>query len=333
MPTLFDKIYDAHIVVQPDQGPPLLYVDRHLVHEVTSPQAFDGLRRTGRKLRRPDLTFAVADHVVPTTAGCTRPLDDEVAEEQLSALEKNCGEFGLTCRGMGHPEQGVIHATMPEMGVVLPGVTLCCGDSHTATHGAFGALAFGIGTSEVEHILATQTLPQPRLKTLAVKCSGELPQGVYGKDLILAIIGALGNGGGAGYSIEFMGPAVQGLSMDGRMTLCNMSVECGAKSGMVAPDQVTFDYLKGRKYAPQGEDFKAALEYWKTLKSDPDARFNRTLELDAASLQPQVTWGTSPAQEIGVNGVVPDPESFKDPAQQKAAKRPLTTSGSSPARP
>jgi 3-isopropylmalate/(R)-2-methylmalate dehydratase large subunit len=265
----------------------------------------------------------VADHVVPTETGRARPLADEVAEEQLSALEKNCAEFGLTCRSMDHPEQGVIHVTMPEMGVILPGNTVFCGDSHTATHGAFGAVAFGVGTSEVEHILATQTLPQPRLKTLAVKCGGKLKDGVYGKDLILAIIGALGNGGGTGYSIEFMGEAVRALSMDQRMTLCNMSVECGAKSGMVAPDEVTFEFLRGRKYAPQGDDFEKAVEFWRTLKSDPDAQFNRVLEIDAAALEPQVTWGTSPAQETSLGGVVPDPESFGSADQVKAAQKAL----------
>ena len=330
MPTLFEKLFNAHIVAEPQNGPPILYADRHLVHEVTTPQAFDGLRREKRELRRKDLTFAVADHVVPTDAGRCQPLADQVADKQLSALKKNCAEYGLEYRDMDHAEQGVIHVTMPELGVILPGNTVFCGDSHTATHGAFGALAFGVGTSEVEHILATQTLAQPRHKTMALKCHGTLPEGVYAKDLILAIIGKLGIGGGTGHAIEFMGEAVRALSMEGRMTLCNMAVECGAKSGMVAPDETTFAYLKGRRFAPKGEDFKRAVEYWRTLYSDDDAVFDKVVELDASSLEPQVTWGTNPGQETGIGGVVPDPAAMADPEQAKAARTALDYTGLKP---
>ena len=330
MPTLFEKIFNAHVVVEPENGPPLLFADRHLVHEVTSPQAFDGLRREGRKLRRADLTFVVADHVVPTETGRAQPLEDKVADEQLSALAKNCAEFELEYRDMDHAEQGVIHVTMPELGVILPGNTVFCGDSHTATHGAFGALAFGVGTSEVEHILATQTLAQPRLKTMAVKCHGLLPEGVYAKDMILAIIGKLTMAGGTGHAIEFMGQAVRALSMEGRMTLCNMAVECGAKSGMVAPDETTFEYLKGRRFAPKGEDFERAVEYWKTLYSDDDAVFDRVVEIDASALEPQVTWGTNPGQETGINGLVPDPDAMQDQDQAKAARQALDYTGLKP---
>ena len=323
MPTLFEKIFNAHVVAEPEYGPPLIYADRHLVHEVTSPQAFTGLKRDGRELRRRDLTFVVADHVVPTETGRRQPLADKIADEQLSALKNNCAEFGLEYRGMDHAEQGVIHVTMPELGVVLPGTTVFCGDSHTATHGAFGALAFGVGTSEVEHIMATQTLAQPRLKTMAVKCNGALTEGVYAKDLILAIIGKLGVGGGTGHAIEFMGDAVRSLSMEGRMTLCNMSVECGAKSGMIAPDDTTFEYLKGRRFAPKGEDFDRAVAFWRTLKSDDDAEFDRVVEIDVSTLTPQVTWGTNPGQETGINDAVPDPAQMADSAQAKAAETAL----------
>ena len=324
MPTMFDKIWQAHVVAQEPGRPDLLYVDRHLIHEVTSAQAFESLRRAGRKVRRTDLTYAVMDHVTPTTAADrVRPLADEIAENQLAALERNCAETGVTLFDMDHPNNGVIHVTMPEQGLVLPGQTVVAGDGHTCTHGAFGALAFGIGTSEVEHVLATQCLPQNKLKTLAVNAKGLLAAGLSAKDLILAIIGRLGAGGGAGFAIEFRGEAVRALDMEGRMTLCNMSVECGAKSGMVAPDETTYAFLKDRPYAPKGENFERALAYWRTLPSDADAAFDRELDLDAAKLAPQSTWGTSPDQETDLMGEVPSLDAFEDADKRSGAEKAL----------
>ncbi|MFH1034231.1 MAG: 3-isopropylmalate dehydratase large subunit [Pseudomonadota bacterium] len=330
MPTLLDKIWQAHVVRQPQGQPELLYADRHLVHEVTSPQAFEGLRLKGRRVRRPDLTHAVVDHVVPTKGRDVLPWADEVAFKQLQALRANCQEFGISLLDISDPRQGVIHVCMPELGLTLPGNTIFCGDSHTTTHGAFGALAFGIGTSEVEHILATQTLPQMKPRTLAVRVEGQLPAGVVAKDLILYIIGQLGVAGGTGHVIEFMGQTVRDLSMEGRLTLCNMAVECGARGGLVAPDETTFAFLRGRALAPQGADFEAAVAHWRTLFSDPGARFDRQVDIDASGLKPQVTWGTHPGQEMAIDQKVPDPASFRQPDDQKAAARALDYMGLKP---
>lgn len=329
MPSLIDKIWDAHVVLREPGRPALLYVDRHLVHEVTSPQAFQGLRLAGRRVRRPDLTFAVCDHVVPTDSR-QRPLADQVAETQLAALEQNAAQFGVTFFGMEDPRQGVIHVVMAEQGVILPGATVFCGDSHTATHGAFGALAFGVGTSEVEHILATQTLAQAKPKSMAVRFVGQLPAGLSAKDMALAFIGQVGAAGGTGHLVEYMGPAVEGLSMEGRMTLCNMSVECGAKAGLVAPDQTTFDYLKGRPFAPKGADWDEAVACWRALKSDADAVFDAEVVVDLGGLEPQVTWGINPGQTTGLSGRVPDPAAMADPEQQRAAIKALAYMGLEP---
>jgi 3-isopropylmalate/(R)-2-methylmalate dehydratase large subunit len=330
MPTLLDKIWAEHVVVRAQGRPDLLYADRHFLHEVTSAQAFDGLRRAGRTVRRPDLTFATMDHVVPTDRNRSRPLDDPVAEAQLEALERNCEQFGISCLHMAHPDQGVVHVAMPELGLVLPGLTVFCGDSHTSTHGAFGALAFGIGTSEVEHVLATQCLPQARPWTLAVRFKGVLGTGVTAKDLALAVVGRLGSGGANGHVIEYLGEAVQGLSMEGRMTLCNLSVECGAKAGLIAADETTFAYLEGKRYAPKGADFVRAVEYWRTLHSDPDARYDRELVIEAADVAPQVTWGINPAQVIDITSSVPDPASFERPEEREAGRRALEYMGLEP---
>ena len=323
MPLLLEKIWAKHVVTPGKGGPDLLYADRHLVHEVTSPQAFEGLRRSGRTVRRPDRTFAVADHVVPTTTDRSRPFADEVAEAQLAALERNCKEFGIRLFTMGDPRQGVIHVTMPELGLVLPGMTVFCGDSHTATHGAFGALAFGVGTSEVEHILATQSLPQARPLTLDVRVDGALNAGSSAKDVILTIIGRIGAAGGTGHVIEYTGEAIRALSMDERMTVCNMSVECGAKAGLIAPDETTFAYLEGKPFAPQGKDFERAVAYWRSLPGDSDARFDREEVFDASTILPQVTWGTSPQQVADISGHVPDPASFVDPEEAESTRRAL----------
>lgn len=323
MPLLLAKIWESHVVAHGNDRPDLLYADRHFLHEVTSPQAFEGLRRASRKVRRPELTFAVVDHVVPTTEGRDRPLADPVAEAQLAALEKNCREFGVTFFNMGDPRQGVIHVTMPELGLVLPGMTVFCGDSHTATHGAFGALAFGVGTSEVEHLLATQCLPQSMPRTLGIRVDGRLKPGVSAKDVILTIIGRLGAAGGAGHIIEYMGETIRALSMEERMTVCNMSVECGAKAGLIAPDETTFRFLDGRPYAPRGKDFHRAVEYWRTLPSDPEARFDREEVFDANAILPQVTWGTSPHQVADITSHVPDPASLGDPEEAESARRAL----------
>ena len=329
MATLLEKIWASHLVARPEGRPDLLYCDRHLVHEVTSPQAFDGLRRAGRKIRRPDLTFAVVDHVVPTTE-FTRPLADEIAEGQLAALEKNCEEFGLELFYSGHPNQGVIHVTMSELAIVLPGNTVFCGDSHTSTHGAFGALAFGVGTSEVEHIMATQCVTQATPKRMAVRFDGLLSKGVYSKDMALYMIRTIGHGGGTGHVIEYLGEAVRSLSMEARMTLCNLSVECGAKAGMVAPDETTISYLKGRPFAPRGEDFERAAEYWRSLPSDEGAVYHREVSFDAASIKPQVTWGTNPGQTADLDGVVPDPAEISDAEERKAAEDSMAYAGLKP---
>ncbi len=309
--TLFEKIWDAHVVREEAGKPSLLYVDLHLVHEVTSPQAFDGLRLAGRKVRRLDRTVAVADHNVPT-ADRDKPLTDEVAAAQLAALARNTSEFGLEYFDMDSKGQGIVHVIGPEQGRTQPGMIIVCGDSHTATHGAVGAMAFGIGTSEVEHVLATQCLWQAKPKTMEIRVKGALKPGVTAKDLILGIIAQIGTGGGVGYAIEYTGEAVRGLSMEGRMTVCNMSIEAGARTGMVAPDQATFDYLKGREHSPQGAEWDKAVAYWKTFASDADAKFDKVVEFDASALEPQVTWGTNPAQGTGVGGRVPRPEDLPE---------------------
>ncbi len=301
MTTYFDRVWDRHVVRSAESEPDLLYVDLHLVHEVTSPQAFDGLRLAGRTVRRPDLTLAVEDHNVPTTPG---PVADPVSRAQLDALRRNCVEFGIEHLPMGHAAQGIVHVVAPERGLTQPGMTVVCGDSHTSTHGAFGALAFGIGTTEVEHVLATQTLPMTRPRSMAVEVGGTLPAGVTAKDLALAIVGTLGTGGGAGHVIEYRGAAVRALSMDGRMTVCNMSIEAGARAGMVAPDDTTYAYLAGRPHAPR--DFDRAVEEWRALAADDGARFDTTVQVDASAVRHFVTWGTNPAQAVPVDGVVPD---------------------------
>ena len=315
--TLYQKVYDSHIVFQKEGELPTIYIDRHLVHEVTSPQAFSGLEVAGRKLRRPDLTLATMDHDISTKEASIEACSP-MAKEQVTTLMANADKFGVTLFGLGHPNQGIVHIVGPQVGFTLPGTTLVCGDSHTATHGAFGALAFGIGTSEVEHVMATQTLKQGRLKTMKIECTGKLQKGVYAKDLILAIIGKLTTAGGTGYCVEFCGEAVRALSMEGRMTLSNMAIEFGATAGMIAPDETTFEYIKGRLYAPKGEDFDKAVEYWKTLKSDDDAVFDKVVTIDAAALEPQVTWGTNPGQECAVTGTVPSPNDFADPVVKKS---------------
>ncbi|MDR1449638.1 MAG: 3-isopropylmalate dehydratase large subunit [Propionibacteriaceae bacterium] len=324
--TLSQKIWDDHVVRKGDGGPDLLYIDLHLCHEVTSPQAFDGLRLSGRRLRRPDLTLATEDHNTPTL-DIVSPIADPVSRLQVETLRRNAAEFGVPLHSLGDADQGVVHIIGPQLGVTQPGLTIVCGDSHTSTHGAFGALAFGIGTSEVEHVFATQTLPQNSPKTMAVTVVGELPADVTAKDLILALIAKVGAGGGAGYIAEYRGEAIERLSMEARMTICNMSVEWGARAGLVAPDETTFAYLKGRPHAPKGADWEAALAYWGTLKSDPDAVFDREVEIDAASLAPFVTWGTNPGQGVSLDGAVPDPAAFPDPADRTSAERALAYMG------
>jgi 3-isopropylmalate/(R)-2-methylmalate dehydratase large subunit len=306
MSTLFEKLWQSHIVREARGEPTLLYIDLHLIHEVTSPQAFDGLRQAGRKLRRPDLTFGTVDHNVPTTDR-SLPIADAVAANQVDTLRRNCHEFGVQLFDINAPEQGIVHVIGPELGLTRPGMTIVCGDSHTSTHGAFGALAFGIGTSEVEHVLATQCLPQNKPLTMKVETRGALPEGVTAKDLALGIIRKIGTDGATGCVIEYVGEAVRSLTMEGRMTLCNMSIEAGARAGMVAPDETTFTYLKGRRFAPTGEAWEKAVSYWKTLRSDTDAVFDRTIQIDAAQLEPFVTWGTSPGMVVPVTSSVPDP--------------------------
>jgi 3-isopropylmalate/(R)-2-methylmalate dehydratase large subunit len=322
--TMFEKIWQSHVVHEESGKPSLIYIDRHLVHEVTSPQAFEGLRLSGRKVRRPELTFATMDHNVPTTLR-SLPITDPISAQQIETLRKNCREFGVTLFDLDSPEQGIVHVIGPELGVTLPGVTLVCGDSHTSTHGAFGALAFGIGTSEVEHVLATQCLLQERPKTFLIEVNGQRPYGVEAKDVILSIIGQIGTGGGTGSVVEYAGDTIGGLSVEERMTVCNMSIEGGARAGMIAPDEKTFAYLRGRKYAPK--DFDAAVARWKHLPTDPGAEFDRKLEINAATLTPQVTWGTNPGQVVAVDSRVPSPADFVDPNDRKSAERALEYMG------
>jgi len=319
--TLAEKIWDQHVVRSAEGEPELLYIDLHLVHEVTSPQAFDGLRLTNRPVRRPDLTVATMDHNVPTTDG---PVTDAVSARQMQALQANADEFGITLYPWGSGGQGIVHVIGPEQGYTQPGMTIVCGDSHTSTHGAFGALAFGIGTSEVEHVLATQTLPQSRPRWMAVTVDGDLPANCSAKDIILAIINRIGTGGGAGHVIEYRGSAIEALSMEGRMTICNMSIEGGARAGVVAPDETTFAYVKGRAHAPKDADWDAALEHWRTLPTDAGATFDTEVTIDAAALQPYVSWGTNPAQSTTIDGSVPDPSSFGETGRKEAAERALT---------
>jgi 3-isopropylmalate/(R)-2-methylmalate dehydratase large subunit len=329
--TLAQKVWDDHVVRQgADRSEAdLLYIDLHLVHEVTSPQAFEGLRIAGRRVRRPDLTVATADHNVPTL-NIDQPVADPVSRRQLAALADNCAEFGVTLYPMGDANQGVVHIIGPEQGLTLPGMTIVCGDSHTSTHGAFGALAFGIGTSEVEHVLATQTLQQQRPEFLAVVINGVLAGGATAKDVALAVMAALGTAGGVGYLIEYRGSVVDGLSMEGRMTLCNMSIEAGARAGMVAPDDTTFSYLEGRRFAPRGADWERALEAWRALPTDDGACFDRVVYIDGSAIRPSVTWGTNPAQVVAVDGFVPDPDSFGEPSACASAARALAYMGLAP---
>jgi 3-isopropylmalate/(R)-2-methylmalate dehydratase large subunit len=320
--TLYQKVFDAHLVRDEAGETPLLYIDRHLVHEVTSPQAFDGLREKGRKLRRPDRTWATMDHNVSTQTNDIAA-SGEMARIQMETLAKNCEEFGVPLYDLHHKYQGIVHVIGPELGLTLPGTTIVCGDSHTATHGAFGALAFGIGTSEVEHVMATQTLKQGRAKTMKIQVNGALKPGISAKDVVLAIIGKVGHAGGTGYVVEFCGQVIESLSMEARMTICNMAIELGAKAGLVAPDQTTFDYLKGRPFAPEGEQWEAAVAYWSTLKSDADAVFDAVVELEGAEIAPQVTWGTNPGQVMPVDGTIPSPDDFEDPIERQSAAKAL----------
>jgi 3-isopropylmalate/(R)-2-methylmalate dehydratase large subunit len=317
---LFDKVWDRHVVASPQGEPALLFIDLHLVHEVTSPQAFEGLALAGRKVRRPDLTLATMDHDVPTI-GLDKPISDPIAAQQIEVLKRNCAEYGVPLHALGSIEQGIVHVIGPQLGVTQPGMTIVCGDSHTSTHGAFGALAFGIGTSEVEHVLATQTLRQVKPRAMAVTVDGDLPPDCTAKDLVLGIIRALGVGGGAGSVIEYRGEAIRALSMEGRMTVCNMSIEGGARAGMIAPDDTTFAYLEGRKHSPKGAEWERALDDWRLLASDSGAGFDQEISLDATALRPAVTWGTNPAQSVSIDGVVPEPAGT--PAARQAAERAL----------
>ncbi|MFI5035126.1 MAG: 3-isopropylmalate dehydratase large subunit [Acidimicrobiales bacterium] len=330
--TLYDKIWAQHVIATPDDEPPLLYVDLHLIHEVTSPQAFDGLRLQGRGVHRPDRTLATADHNVPTDPLST-PVHDPVSRRQLEVLDENCAQFGITVFARGHENQGIVHVIGPELGVTQPGMTIVCGDSHTSTHGAFAALAFGIGTSEVEHVLATQTLPQRRSRTLAVTIDGAAAPGVTAKDIALAIVARLGTGGGAGYVLEYRGRAIADLSMEGRMTVCNMSIEAGARAGLIGVDDVTIDYLASRPGAPRGDDLAAAVERWRAYASDEDADFDAEVTLAAADLVPSVTWGTNPSQVVALDGVIPSPDELTDPDQRDAARRSLDYMGLTPGTP
>jgi 3-isopropylmalate/(R)-2-methylmalate dehydratase large subunit len=320
--TLAEKVWDAHVVHRAEGEPDLLYIDLHLVHEVTSPQAFEGLRQAGRPVRRPDLTLATEDHNVPTLR-IDLPIADEVSRTQVQTLRRNCAEFGIPLFPMGDREQGIVHVVGPQLGLTQPGMTIVCGDSHTSTHGAFGALAFGIGTSEVEHVLATQTLPLKPFSTMAITVDGELPDGVGAKDIILAVIAKIGTGGGQGYVLEYRGSAIRGLSMEARMTIANMSIEAGARAGMIAPDETTFAYLKGRQHAPQGAQWDQAVAYWRSLVTDDDAVFDAEVVLDAATLSPFVTWGTNPGQGLPLSASVPDPETITDDNARAAAERAL----------
>jgi 3-isopropylmalate/(R)-2-methylmalate dehydratase large subunit len=324
--TLAEKLWSSHLVRSAAGEPDLLYIDMHLVHEVTSPQAFDGLRLAGRTVRRPDLTLATEDHNVPTT-DLLAPIADPVSRIQVETLRRNCEEFGITLYPMGHSEQGIVHVIGPQLGITQPGMTLVCGDSHTSTHGAFGALAFGIGTSQVEHVLATQTLPLERPQTMAVTVDGHLPPGVTPKDVILAVIARTGTGGGQGYMVEYRGEVFRQMSMEGRMTVCNMSIEWGARAGLIAPDQTTFDYLRGRPHAPAGADWDAALAYWTSLVTDPDAVFDAEVRLSAEELSPFVTWGTNPGQGAPLSGRVPDPAGFATESERVSAEKALSYMG------
>ncbi len=320
--TLFDKIWDAHVVREAPGEPTLLYIDLHLIHEVTTPQAFDGLRMTGRKVRRPDLTIGTMDHNTPT-GPLSEPVTDPTAKEQLDALARNCAEFGIRLEDRFSPLQGIVHVIGPELGLTQPGMTIVCGDSHTSTHGALGALAFGIGTSEVEHVLATQTLPQRKPKPMEVRVDGELPMGVTGKDIVLGIIGRIGIGGGIGHVIEYTGSAIRGLSMEGRMTVCNMSIEGGARAGLVAPDDTTFAYVEGRAHAPKGAAWEAALDSWRQLRTDPGAVYERTVVMQPADLVPHVSWGTNPGMVVPITGRVPDPAAASSEDDRRAIESAL----------
>jgi len=324
--TMFEKIWDAHIVREEAGQPALLYVDLHLVHEVTSPQAFEGLRLTGRKVRRPDLTVATMDHNVPTTDR-SLPILDQISKRQMEALSENCREFGVTLYDIHSKRQGIVHVIGPELGLTQPGLTIVCGDSHTSTHGAFGALAFGIGTSEVEHVLATQCLPQSRPRTMEIRVSGQLGLGVTAKDIILAIIGKIGTDGATGYVVEYTGEAIRALSMEGRMTVCNMSIEAGARAGMIAPDEKTFAYIQGKPSAPAGEAWKEAVAAWRALPTDAGATYDTVVELDADEIAPHVSWGTSPGMVVPITATVPLPEDYADPADRRAAERALEYMG------
>ncbi|CAN5845697.1 MAG: 3-isopropylmalate dehydratase large subunit [Ilumatobacteraceae bacterium] len=327
--TLPEKIWDRHVVHAAPHEPDLLYIDLHLVHEVTSPQAFDGLRMSGRRVRRPELTVATEDHNVPT-ADIDQPIADPVSARQVAVLRENAREFAITLYPMGDPGQGIVHVIGPEQGRTLPGMTIVCGDSHTATHGAFGALAFGIGTSEVEHVLATQTLPQARPRWMSVEVDGQLPAGVTAKDVILSVIGEIGTGGGIGHVIEYRGSAIRNLSMEGRMTVCNMSIEAGARAGLVAPDDTTFAYLEGRAHAPRGPAWEEAIAEWRQLRSDDDAEWDRAVRIDATTLRPQVTWGTNPGQVTMIDGTVPSPDDFADATTRETVARALAYMGLEP---
>ncbi len=326
--TLPEKVWRDHVVVEgagagAAREPDLIYIDMHLIHEVTSPQAFDGLRLAGRRVHRPDLTIATEDHNVPTV-DIDKPIADEVSRTQVETLRRNCAEFGILLHPMGDAEQGIVHVIGPQLGLTQPGMTIVCGDSHTSTHGAFGALAMGIGTSEVEHVFATQTLPLRPFKTMAVNVDGELPRGVTAKDIILAVIAEIGTGGGQGYVIEYRGSAIESLSMEGRMTICNMSIEAGARAGMVAPDATTYEFLRGREYAPTGAEWDAAVAAWDRLRTDEGAEFDAEVHIDAASLSPFVTWGTNPGQGVPLSGSVPDPQLMTSDAERQAAEKALT---------
>ena len=327
--TLFDKIWSHHLVHRQEDGTCLIYIDRHLVHEVTSPQAFEGLRNNNRKLHRPESTFAVADHNVPTSDR-SKGIDNEESRIQVETLESNCIEFGVTLFPLLDKRQGIVHIVGPEQGITQPGMTIVCGDSHTATHGAFGALAFGIGTSEVEHVLASQTLIQQPAKNMKISVNGNLKPGVTAKDIILHIIGVIGTAGGTGYVIEYAGDAIQALSMEGRMTICNMSIEAGARAGLIAPDEKTFNYIKGRPYAPKGEDWDKALAFWKSLPSDQNASYDKEINIIAEDITPQITWGTSPQDVAPINGKVPNPETINDSNRRKAVERSLEYMGLEP---
>lgn len=327
--TMYEKIWDSHLVVEAEGQAPLIYVDRHLMHEVTSPQAFEGLRMAHRKVRNPHSILATMDHCVPTKDRHL-PIADPIARKQVDVMAENCKENGLNLYDLKNPNNGVIHVVVPEHGFVHPGMVVVCGDSHTATHGAFGALAFGIGTSEVEHVMATQCLPQKKSKTMLVKINGHLPKFSTAKDIALAIIGKIGTAGGTGYVIEYAGDAIKELTMEGRMTLCNMAIEAGARAGLIAPDQKTYDYLKGKEFAPKGAAWDQALAYWQSLPSDEGVKFDEVVELEAADIAPQVSWGTSPEQVIGVNGVVPAPDSFDNEGKRKACESALAYMGLAP---